>query len=76
MPLAHRGAGWWLLPGIDFVSSSVALALVAILSGAAVFPALPVAPLVLVVVYSFLGVYGANPSAQRPLRAPTAPAGR
>jgi Glycosyl transferase family 2 len=62
MPLAHRGAGWWLLPGIDFISSSAALALVAILSGAAVFPALPVAPLVLVVVYSFLGVYGANPS--------------
>jgi hypothetical protein len=62
MPLARRGAGWWLLPGIDFLSSSAVLALVAILSGASVFPALPVAPLVLVVVYSFLGVYGANPS--------------
>ncbi|HEV7616281.1 MAG TPA: glycosyltransferase [Solirubrobacterales bacterium] len=62
MPLAHRGAGWWLLPGIDLVSSSVALAAVAILSGAALFPALPIAPLVLVVVYSFLGIYGANPS--------------
>jgi hypothetical protein len=62
MPLAHRGAGWWLLPGIDFISSSLALAAVAILSGAAVVPALPVAPLVLVVVYSFLGVYGASPS--------------
>jgi hypothetical protein len=62
MPLARRGAGWWLLPGIDFVSSSAVLALIAILSGASVFPALPVAPLVLVVVYSFLGVYGANPS--------------
>jgi hypothetical protein len=62
MPLAHRGAGWWLLPGIDFVSSSVALALVAILSGASLFPALPVAPLVLVVVYGFLGVYGSSPS--------------
>jgi Glycosyl transferase family 2 len=62
MPLARRGAGWWLLPGIDFISSSVALAVVAILSGASVFPALPVAPLVLVVVYGFLGVYGSNPS--------------
>ncbi len=62
MPLARRGAGWWLLPGVDFLSSSAVLALVAILSGASVFPALPVAPLVLVVVYSFLGVYGANPS--------------
>jgi hypothetical protein len=62
MPLARRGAGWWLLPGIDFISSSAVLALVAILSGASVFPALPVAPIVLVLVYSFLGVYGANPS--------------
>ncbi len=62
MPLARRGAGWWLLPGIDFVSSSLALALVAYLGGASLFPALPVAPLVLVVVYSLLGVYGANPS--------------
>src|ERR1700709_1260258 len=62
MPLARRGAGWWLLPGGDFVSSSAVLALIAILSGASVLPALPVAPLVLVLVYSFLGVYGANPS--------------
>lgn len=62
MPLARRGAGWWLLPGVDFLSSSAVLAVVAILSGAAVFPALPIAPLVLVVVYSFLGIYGANPS--------------
>ena len=62
MPLARRGAGWWLLPGVDFVSSSAVLALIAILSGASVLPALPVAPLVLVLVYSFLGVYGANPS--------------
>jgi Glycosyl transferase family 2 len=62
MPLARRGAGWWLLPGVDFLSSSAVLALIAILSGASVLPAFPVAPLVLVLVYSFLGVYGANPS--------------
>src|ERR1700709_2914539 len=62
MPLARRGAGWWLLPGVDFVSSSAVLALIAILSGASALPAVPVAPLVLVLVYSFLGVYGANPS--------------
>ncbi|HEY4779355.1 MAG TPA: glycosyltransferase [Solirubrobacterales bacterium] len=62
MPLARRGAGWWLLPGIDFVSSSLALVLIATLSGASLFPALPVAPLVLIVVYSLLGVYGSNPS--------------
>jgi hypothetical protein len=62
MPLAHRGASWWLLPGIDFISSSIALAVVATLSGAAVAPAVPVAPLVLILAYSFLGVYGASPS--------------
>lgn len=62
MPLAHRGAGWWLLPAVDLVSSSAALALVAIISGTSVFPAVPVAPLVLVTAYGFLGVYGSNPS--------------
>jgi hypothetical protein len=62
MPMARRSAGWWLLPGIDFVSSSVALVAVALLAGAAVFPALPIAPLVLVLAYSFLGVYGSSPS--------------
>ena len=62
MPLARRGASWWLLPGVDFISSSVVLFAVALLAGVAVFPALPVAPLILVVVYSFLGVYGSSPS--------------
>jgi Glycosyl transferase family 2 len=61
MPLANRNASWWLLPVIDLVSSSVVLALVALLSGAAVFPALPVAPLILIGVYGLLGVYGSNP---------------
>jgi Glycosyl transferase family 2 len=62
MPLARRGAGWWLLPAIDLVSSSVALALVATLAGVPAFPALPVAPLLLVLVYGFLGVYGSRPA--------------
>ena len=62
MPLSRRGASWWLLPGVDFISSSVVLVAVALLAGVAVFPALPVAPLILVVVYSFLGVYGSSPS--------------
>ena len=62
MPLARRGASWWLLPGVDFISSSVVLVAVALLAGVAVFPALPVAPLILVVVYSLLGVYGSSPS--------------
>ncbi len=62
MPLARRGASWWLLPGVDFISSSVVLIAVALLAGVAVFPALPIAPLMLVVVYGFLGVYGSSPS--------------
>ena len=62
MPMARRGAAWWLLPAIDFVSSSLVLTLVAVLGDAAVFPALPVAPLVLVLVYGLLGVYGSHPS--------------
>jgi len=60
MPMARRGPGLWLLPLVDFASSSVALAAVAALSGASVLPALPVAPVVLLVVYALLGVYGSR----------------
>jgi len=62
MPRARRGIGWWLVPLIDLVSSSVTLAVVAIATGAALFPALPVAPLLLVGVYGALGVYGSSSS--------------
>jgi hypothetical protein len=62
MPRARRGAGWWLLPVIDFVSSSVALVVVTLLAGEKAFPAFPVAPLLLVIVYGILGVYGSHPS--------------
>src|SRR5215218_6754707 len=62
MPMARRGAAWWLLPVVDFISSSLVLTLVAVLGGVAVFPALPVAPVVLVLVYGLLGVYGSHPS--------------
>jgi hypothetical protein len=62
MPLARRGARWWLLPVIDFASSSIALALIAVFAEVSPFPALPVAPLLLVLVYGLLGVYGAHPS--------------
>ncbi len=62
MPLTRRGAGWWLLPGIDLISSSLALILIAVFSDTKVFLALPVAPLVLVAVYGLLGVYGSHPS--------------
>lgn len=62
MPRTSRGISWWLLPAVDLVSSSLILALVVLLTGAHIFPALPVAPLLLVIVYGVLGVYGANPS--------------
>jgi Glycosyl transferase family 2 len=62
MPRASRGVGWWLLPGIDFVSSSIALIAVTLVAGSNAFPAVPVAPLLLVIVYGILGVYGSHPS--------------
>jgi hypothetical protein len=63
MPLARRGLGWWLLPIADLLVASAALAVVAVVAGPSVFPALPVAPLLLVAAYGLLGVYGARPSA-------------
>jgi hypothetical protein len=62
MPLARRGAGWWLLPAVDLLSSSVALSLIALSGKVSLWPALPVAPLLLVLVYGLLGVYGSRPS--------------
>jgi hypothetical protein len=62
MPRAKRGIGWWLLPALDLACSSLTLAIVALTAGLDLFPALPVAPLLLVGVYGALGVYGANPS--------------
>lgn len=62
LPRTRRGLGWWLPPAVDFVSSSVALAAVTLIAGVAVFPAFPVAPLLLVFLNGILGVYGANAS--------------
>jgi len=62
MPRAHRSLGWWLTPLIDLLVSSLGLIIVVALSGASLFPAFPVAPLLLVGVYGALGVYG--PSAR------------
>ncbi len=62
LPRARRSLGWWLPPVVDLISSSVALAVVALAAGVAVFPALPVAPLLLVVLNGILGSYGANAS--------------
>src|SRR3954453_2184038 len=58
MPLTRRGPGLWLLPVVDFFSSSIALAVVAALDGVALIPAFPVSSLILVLVYALLGVYG------------------
>ncbi|MGH2974740.1 MAG: glycosyltransferase family 2 protein [Solirubrobacterales bacterium] len=60
LPRARRGLGWWLPPVVDLISSSVALIAVTLVAGVAVFPALPIAPLLLVVVNGVLGVYGAK----------------
>jgi len=60
MPMAKRGPGIWLMPLVDFVSSSAILAVVAAVAGVAFLPAFPVAPAVLLVVYALLGVYGSQ----------------
>ncbi|HEU5063729.1 MAG TPA: glycosyltransferase [Solirubrobacterales bacterium] len=60
MPMARRGPGFWLLPLVDFLTASIALAALVALSGVAFFPAFPVAPLILVAVYGLLGVYGSR----------------
>lgn len=58
MPGARRGPALWLLPAVDFVSSSLALAFVTALAKVAFVPAFPIAPTLLVIVYALLGVYG------------------
>jgi Glycosyl transferase family 2 len=58
MPIARRGSSVWLLPMVDFVSSSIALAAVAAVAGVGFLPAFPIAPVVLLVIYMLLGVYG------------------
>jgi hypothetical protein len=60
LPRAHRGLGWWLPPLVDLISSSVALIGVALIAGVGVFPAFPIAPLLLVGGNGVLGVYGAS----------------
>lgn len=60
MPMARRGPALWLLPAIDFASSSVVLAAVAAIAHAHFAPAFPVAPAILVLAYLLLGVYGSR----------------
>ncbi len=62
LPGSRRGISWWLVPCIDLLASSLALLVIAVLNREALFPALPVAPLLLVVVYGMLGVYASRPA--------------
>ncbi len=62
LPRSRRSLGWWLLPVIDLVAACTALVVIALASGLHPFPALPVAPLLLIVVNGALGVYGPRPS--------------
>ena len=62
MPRARRGGWWWLQPAVDFVSASVALAVISVVGGVSVFPALPVAPAILVVACAAIGMYGSHPA--------------
>jgi hypothetical protein len=62
LPRANRSLGWWLPPVVDLLSSSVALIAVTLIAGVGVFPAFPIAPLLLIALNGLLGVYGANTS--------------
>jgi hypothetical protein len=61
LPRAKRGFAWWLVPAIDLLASSIALALVAAINGVKILPAFPVSPLLLVAVYAALGIYSTRP---------------
>jgi hypothetical protein len=62
LPRARRSRGWWLIPALDFACASAVLVAVALFDDSAIFPAVPVAPLLLVAACGILGVYGAQPA--------------
>lgn len=62
LPSAKRGVGWWLLPAVDAFAACIALLVIALADGASLFPALPLAPALLILVNGALGVYGQRPS--------------
>jgi len=61
LPRARRGASSWIVPGIDLLASSAALIAIAAFNGVRIFPAIPITPLLLIVVYGALGVYSSRP---------------
>jgi hypothetical protein len=58
LPRARRGWRPWLLSAVDLLSASVALAGVIYANGSPAFPAIPVAPLLLIALAWVLGLYG------------------
>jgi hypothetical protein len=62
LPQTRRNVAWWLVPAVDLLASSTALVAIAAIHGITPFPALPLAPLLLVVVYGALGVYASRPA--------------
>jgi len=62
LPYVSRRATWWLLPTIDYLSATLALTTVMMHRVSDLFPALPLAPLLLVVVNAMLGAYRAHAS--------------
>lgn len=60
LPRTRRGHRWWLSPLIDLLVSCVALTSVALAVSSTPFPALPIAPLLLIAAYGALGVYGSS----------------
>jgi hypothetical protein len=66
LPRVRHGRVTLLRATIDFLGGSVAVALVAIQGGSAVWPAIPLAPLLLVGLFQVLGFYGtSNPLSER-----------
>ena len=60
LPCVRSRATWWLLPMIDFLSATLALTTVTVEHVSGLVPALPLAPLLLVLVNVMLGAYGAH----------------
>ncbi|HKG37090.1 MAG TPA: glycosyltransferase family 2 protein [Solirubrobacterales bacterium] len=64
MPNGRGRRRWFILPAIDFLSAALVLTLAVALAGGDLFPALPVAPLVLLALSHGLGLYGRRAQAE------------
>ena len=58
MPGARRDSSTWVRPAADLLCSTLALVAVVVLSGQSIFPAFPIAPLLVIAVCGILGDYG------------------